>query len=226
MDAATRGSLLHDALSRFFGHAAERLGTPVLLRAEHAAIAIPLAEQSLDEALVDARGKKWLGSELLLGPKRLELWRILRGYVEWEIELNERMFKTGAGILPKRIRMGVQSHELRWARSSSPVATSGSGSAASSTGSRSGWMTGSTRRDSWPRWTTRRPLLVPRCREEGGLGRRRRAPGAALRLRDREQMARHAHGAGREPGPQEAPGGALARAVQVRQGLARCGRGS
>src|SRR5439155_26197332 len=69
MDAATRGSLLHDALSRFFAHAAECLGTPVLLRAGHAAMAIPLAERSLDEALEDARGKKWLGSELLLGPK-------------------------------------------------------------------------------------------------------------------------------------------------------------
>jgi hypothetical protein len=84
----------------------------VLLRAEHVAKAIPLAEQSLDEALEDARGKKWLGSELLLEPKRLELWRILRGYVEWEIEQNERMFETGRGGLPKRIRTGVQSHEL------------------------------------------------------------------------------------------------------------------
>jgi hypothetical protein len=112
MDAATRGSLLHDALSRFFDHAAGRFGSPVLLRAEHAAAAIPLAEQSLDEALEDARGKRWLGSELLLGPKRLELWRILRGYLEWEIEQNERMFVSGRGGLPRRIRTGVHSHEM------------------------------------------------------------------------------------------------------------------
>jgi len=84
----------------------------VMLRAEHAAMAVPLAEQSLDEALEDARGKKWLGSEALLKPKRLELCRIMRGYVEWEIEQNERMFETGRSGLPKRVRTGVQYHEL------------------------------------------------------------------------------------------------------------------
>jgi hypothetical protein len=75
-------------------------------------MALPLAEQSLDEALENARGRKWLGSEVLLKVKRLELWRILRGYVEWEIEQNERMFKTGAGSLPRRVRTAVESHEL------------------------------------------------------------------------------------------------------------------
>jgi RecB family exonuclease len=112
MDAATRGSLLHDALSRFFAHAAECFGTPVLLRAGHAVMAIPLAERSLDEALDDARGKKWLGSELLLRPKRLELWRILRGYVEWEICENEKMCLADKGVAAKRIRTAVQAHEV------------------------------------------------------------------------------------------------------------------
>ena len=111
MDAATRGALLHDALSRFFGHAAGRIGAPVLLRAEHLGWVIGLAEQALNETLEEARGRRWLGNDLLLGPKRLELLRILRGYLEWEIEQNERMFKTGAGGLAKRIRTGVQAHE-------------------------------------------------------------------------------------------------------------------
>ena len=112
MDAPTRGSLLHDALSRLFNHLAGRIGSPVLLREEHLGIALPLAEQSLDEAFADARGRLWLGSEVLLKPKRLELWRILRGYVEWEVEQNERLFRTGAGGLPKRVRTGVHSHEM------------------------------------------------------------------------------------------------------------------
>ena len=92
MDAITRGSLLHEALSRFFGRAAERGVSPVLLRAADEEWVLQLAEQSLDETLAEARGKKWLGSDLLLEPKRLELRRILLSYVRWEMELNESMF--------------------------------------------------------------------------------------------------------------------------------------
>jgi hypothetical protein len=111
MDAATRGGLLHDVLSRFFTHAAERIGSPVLLRSEHQEWVLKLAEQSLDETLAEARGHTWLGSELLLGPKRLELLRILRGYLEWELEQNDRLFRAGAGGLGKRVRTGVIAHE-------------------------------------------------------------------------------------------------------------------
>jgi ATP-dependent helicase/nuclease subunit B len=109
MDAATRGGLLHDALSRFFGHATERIASPVLLLPEHRAWVLPLAEQSLDETLAEARGHKWLGSELLLGPKRLELRRILLGYLEWELEQNGKLMSGGRTA--RRIRTGVVAHE-------------------------------------------------------------------------------------------------------------------
>jgi RecB family exonuclease len=112
MDARTRGSLLHDSLSRLFAHLAGRIGSPVLVREEHLGLALELAEQSLDEAIADARGRLWLGSEVLLKPKRQELWRILKGYVEWEVEQNERLFRSGAGGLPKRVRTAVHSHEM------------------------------------------------------------------------------------------------------------------
>ena len=111
MDAATRGALLHDALSRFFTHAAARGHTPVLLRAADEAWALELAEQALDETLEAARGRKWLGSELLLGPKRLELRRILLGYLRWEMELNDSLYGEGKGSKPKRVRTGVRAHE-------------------------------------------------------------------------------------------------------------------
>ena len=111
MDAATRGTLLHDALSRFFRHAAARIGSPVLLRAEHEPWVMTLAEQALDETLEDSRGRRWLGSDLLLGPKRLELRRILLGYLRWELEENEKMFASGRGSRPKRVRTGVKAHE-------------------------------------------------------------------------------------------------------------------
>lgn len=111
MDAATRGALLHDALSRFFAHAAGRAQTPVLLRAADEAWVVETAERSLDETLEAARGRKWLGSELLLPPKRLELRRILLGYLRWEMELNESLFATGKGSKPKRVRTAVKAHE-------------------------------------------------------------------------------------------------------------------
>ena len=111
MDAATRGGLLHEVLSRFFRHAAERGGSPVLLRAADEGWVVPLADQALDETLAEARGKRWLGSELLLVPKRAELRRLLVGYLRWEMGENERMFVEGRGGLPKRVRTGVAAHE-------------------------------------------------------------------------------------------------------------------
>jgi hypothetical protein len=111
MDAATRGALLHDALSRFFTHATERGGSPVLLRAGDGAWVDEVAEQALDETLAAARGKRWLGNELLLVPKRLELRRILLGYLRWEIEQNELMFAGGKTKAARRVRTGVMAHE-------------------------------------------------------------------------------------------------------------------
>jgi ATP-dependent helicase/DNAse subunit B len=112
MDAATRGSLLHEALGRFFHHAAERAGgRPVLIRAADQDWVLELGERSLDEILLEARGKKWLGSELLLEPKRLELRRILLGYLRWEMERNEALYVTGRGGKQKVVRTAVQAHE-------------------------------------------------------------------------------------------------------------------
>jgi hypothetical protein len=112
MDAATRGSLLHEALARFFTHAADRApGQPVMIRSADQEWVLELGERSLDEILAEARGKKWLGSELLLEPKRLELRRILLGYLRWEMERNEALYVTGKGGKPKVLRTGVKAHE-------------------------------------------------------------------------------------------------------------------
>jgi hypothetical protein len=46
-----------------------------------------------------------------LEPKRLELRRILLGYLSWEMELNESMFVVGKGGKPKRVRTGVKAYE-------------------------------------------------------------------------------------------------------------------
>ena len=107
MDHATRGALLHDALSRFFAHAVTRTRLPFCSGRPTRTWVLELGEQALDETLAEARGKRWLGSDLLLEPKRLELRRILLGYLKWEMAENEKLFAGGRSEPPGRVRTGV-----------------------------------------------------------------------------------------------------------------------
>lgn len=112
MDAATRGSVLHDALARFYGGAQERTGGPVFLRAADLDWARPMLVGALDESLADARGQRWLGNGLLLPAKREELRRILERFLDKEVEEHETMMTSNRGNAPKRIRTGAEAHEL------------------------------------------------------------------------------------------------------------------
>ncbi|HXE56760.1 MAG TPA: PD-(D/E)XK nuclease family protein [Gemmatimonadales bacterium] len=111
MDHATRGSLLHDALRRFFGKAKDKVGGPVFLRAADRDWARPMMEQALDEALADAGGRKWLGHPALQPAKRLELARMLLGYLESEIQEHEDMYDSRKRNAPRMVRTGVSEHE-------------------------------------------------------------------------------------------------------------------
>lgn len=111
MDAMTRGTLLHDALRRFYSGEFQRTGQPVFPRGSDLARLLPLMEQALGDALADARGRLWLGHPALQDAKRGELQRLLRRYLEFEVAHNDRMFNNrtnSAGIL----RTGVTDHEL------------------------------------------------------------------------------------------------------------------
>ncbi|HET9984973.1 MAG TPA: PD-(D/E)XK nuclease family protein [Longimicrobiales bacterium] len=109
LDPAVRGSMLHDALQRFFDAAGAALGGPVLLRAEHREWAGPALERCLAEA-IEAAGETWLGHPLLREAKRRELERVLARYLEFEIERNEKLF--GKAWQNKRVlRTGVVAHE-------------------------------------------------------------------------------------------------------------------
>jgi RecB family exonuclease len=112
MDSATRGTLLHDALARFYGSAKERVGGPVFLLETDLEWARPLILSALDEALEAARGRRWLGNHLLLPAKREELRRMLERFLEQEIEEHEEMMTSNRGDAPKRIRTGADCHEL------------------------------------------------------------------------------------------------------------------
>ncbi|MBK5186674.1 MAG: PD-(D/E)XK nuclease family protein [Gemmatimonadaceae bacterium] len=115
VDPATRGSLLHEALKRFYDGARTRVGGPVFLAAKDRAWAMELATESV-AAVVSAyavRGR--LGHASLLDAKRSEFTRIVLGYLAWEIDLHEEMFIPNARKkAPYMIRTGVEAHELRF----------------------------------------------------------------------------------------------------------------
>ncbi len=112
MDAATRGTVLHDALRRFFDVARERTGGPVFLREADRAWARPALEDALDAALAHARDHQWLGHPALQRAKRDELARMLGGYLDSEIAEHEEMYDPRKRNAPKMIRTGVASGEL------------------------------------------------------------------------------------------------------------------
>ena len=116
LDAATRGTLLHRILARFFARAAERIGTPTRLRPEHLAWALPLLDELVAAALAEARDRgEWLGHPALLSARQGELTRLLTGYLRWEAEQHQTQEESNRGNAPKRIRTGVVAHEVSFA---------------------------------------------------------------------------------------------------------------
>jgi RecB family exonuclease len=111
MDAATWGTILHDALDRFYTAAGERAGTPVFLRADDLEWALPVAEEALGAALAEQGSESWLGHPALRDAQRERLRRTLVEYLRWEVlEVNEKSFNRRTKM-SKMIRMGVAEHE-------------------------------------------------------------------------------------------------------------------
>lgn len=111
MDLRVRGSVLHDALRRFYGAARERAGGPVVLGAADQAWAVPALHEALRAALAAARETLWLGHPALREVKQAELARLLERYLEFEIEENVKALdgRTTAG---RTVRTAVDTHEL------------------------------------------------------------------------------------------------------------------
>ena len=110
MEATTRGSLIHDALHRFYLLAGARVGGPVFLRDADLDWALPLVTEALDAALEAVRGRAWLGHRALQEAKRAELLRLLTRFVEFEAGEHEAMYRN-AGNAPKVVRTAVHAHE-------------------------------------------------------------------------------------------------------------------
>jgi hypothetical protein len=115
MDHATRGSVLHLALQHFYIGAKARVGGPVFLLPPDCSWAGEMLSQALDKALAESEWK-WLGHPVLRPAHRAELWRILDGYLEWEMKLHSDMIDPprGARNAPRMIRTGADEHELRF----------------------------------------------------------------------------------------------------------------
>lgn len=111
IDPRARGSVLHDALRRFYGAAGHRSGGPVFLEAADAAWARPLLCESLTEALNAAASNVWLGHPALRDLKHAELELLLLGFLDFEIEENRKAFdgRTTAG---RTVRTAVAEHEV------------------------------------------------------------------------------------------------------------------
>lgn len=106
LEPTTRGSILHDALNRFFTAASARTAVPVYLGAHDRSWVHELAAQSLAGAWHHAGQSEWLGHPSLHDILRAELLAQLSGYLDFEIDHNE---KSGDNRTKssKQIRMGA-----------------------------------------------------------------------------------------------------------------------
>ncbi|HEX5580867.1 MAG TPA: PD-(D/E)XK nuclease family protein, partial [Gemmatimonadaceae bacterium] len=115
IEPSVRGRILHRALERFYDFASrERGGAPVLLREDEGPKAVRDLERELDATIGEfERDGTWLGAPALRTALRDELARILRRYVEFELDWNRKLFGN-RGNNPRVLRTGVESHEVRF----------------------------------------------------------------------------------------------------------------
>ncbi|HEX9105900.1 MAG TPA: PD-(D/E)XK nuclease family protein, partial [Longimicrobiales bacterium] len=111
MEPTTRGTILHDALRRFFDAAVQRAGGPVLLSEDDLEWARPAMARALGEAIAEAGKTAWLGHPSLRPVREQELRRLLDAYLEFEV------LRTADQYNPKKwskfqiLRTGVIEHE-------------------------------------------------------------------------------------------------------------------
>lgn len=111
---SVRGTVLHDALHRFYDAARALRGGPVFLVPDDADWALPLLDDAVAAAM-DAEGARgWLGHPSLHDARRAELARIGRDFLQWEMQLHHDMTdpKTRKRNAPAMIRTGVEAHEV------------------------------------------------------------------------------------------------------------------
>jgi RecB family exonuclease len=115
IDPRVRGSILHDALRRFYTTAKERQGGPVRLLPADLPWAEELAARAIAEAISHARQSTWVGHPALEAQKLAELSRQLLAFVRWEAEDNEKAESSNRVKSSKYVRTAVEAHEVEFA---------------------------------------------------------------------------------------------------------------
>ncbi|MGH7500511.1 MAG: PD-(D/E)XK nuclease family protein [Longimicrobiales bacterium] len=110
MDPLVRGTILHDALRRFYDAAGARGRGPVWLETADLAWARPMLMDALARAIDQAGSTEWLGAPALRATKRAELERMLIAYLEWEAELTHAQL-SGHWSKKRILRTAVEAHE-------------------------------------------------------------------------------------------------------------------
>lgn len=114
MEPTVRGSLLHDALNRFFTAAKGKMGGPVYLLDDGHDDWAALMSASLKAAWDSAEAnEQWLGPVALRRVVRSELEAELLGYLEFEIEWNVKSSKANT-TASKQVRTGFVEGEVRF----------------------------------------------------------------------------------------------------------------
>lgn len=113
MEATTRGTLLHDALDRFFIAARARSSSPAFLRAADRSWTVPMLSRSLDEAWSELANSAWLGNPALHELTRAELRAQLERYIDFEIDRNEDSYNNRMGA-SRQIRTGAVAGEVEF----------------------------------------------------------------------------------------------------------------
>jgi RecB family exonuclease len=114
MEPTVRGSLMHDALNRFFTAAKGKMGGPVYLLDDGHGEWAALMSASLKAAWDSAEAKEqWLGPVALRQVVRSELEAELLGYLEFEIEWNVKSAKANT-TASKQVRTGFVEGEVRF----------------------------------------------------------------------------------------------------------------
>jgi RecB family exonuclease len=111
LEPTTRGTILHDALDRFFEAARRHVGSPAYLRDDDRDWAASAAEVALNEAWTAAeQAGSWLGAAVLRDVLRAELVHLVQGYVAFEIAHNEECATPNTGS-SKHVQTGAERGE-------------------------------------------------------------------------------------------------------------------
>jgi RecB family exonuclease len=111
--AAVRGTVLHDALRRFFdGERDASGGAPVLLTMERLETARDRVTEAFRAAFDAVAAAEWLGAPALRAARQAEWLRIFDGYLQAEAAMHSKWMEARAWQHKQPMHTGVLQHEM------------------------------------------------------------------------------------------------------------------